>query len=924
MRVFLSHTSELRRYPSDRSFVAAAEQAVNRAGEAVMDMAYFTAREDKPAAYCRQQVQRANVYVGIIGFRYGSPVRDEPHLSYTELEFAAAAEQGLPRLIFLLDEDAVLPLPRGYLSDPQHEDRQSAFRARVKDAGTMVQRVDSPDRLEMLLFQALTALQQAPEGRAAGPGGAGVAVRLAPRPVYLAGREELLAGLDTRLAGRHAAGPAVVVLCGMGGAGKTSVAVEYAYRQADRCSVVWQLPAEDPAGLVAGFAELAAQLGAEVGGDPVGRVHAVLARRDDWLLVFDNVRGPAAVAGLVQPADGGRVVITSQFGSWPGRQVLEVPVLDPAVAAGFLLDRAGAAGDAEQAAALELAGELGGLPLALEQAGAYMQASGRSIAGYLGLFRARRAELLDRGDPAGYDKRVATTWALAFAELGGEGPAAGLLRLVACCAAEDIPLDLLLRPDLAAEDFDAVVGPVLVPLLDDDLARDEAVAGLRRFSLISAPRGGMVSVHRLVQAITLDQLTAAEVAAWRRAAAVVIGAALPGNPRDPGSWPVFAALLPHAQAALAPVGKGLAKLARYLGESGSYTAALAVQRQVLRAREEALGAEHPATLTARAFLADWTGRVGDAAGARDQFAALVPVSERVSGAEHPATLSARGGLAFWTGEAGDVAGARDQFAALVPVRERVSGAEHPATLIARTGLAFWTGQAGDVAGARDQFAALVPVLERVSGAEHPDTLTARDNLAYCKGEAGDPVGARDQVAALVPVRERVSGAEHPDTLHDRANLAYYTGAAGDTAKARDQFAALVPIRERVLGAQHPETLTARADLASWTGAAGDAAGARDQFAALVPVSERVSGAEHPNTVAARVGLAFWTGAAGDAAGARNQFAALLPVIERVLGAEHPHTLTARDNLAYWARLAQDPGIVRGGESESESGPVPRP
>ena len=222
-----------------------------------------------------------------------------------------------------------------------------------------------------------------------------------------------------------------------------------------------------------------------------------------------------------------------------------------------------------------------------------MQASGRSIAEYLGLFRARRAELLGRGDPAGYDKRVATTWALALAGLGGAGPAAGLLRLVACCAAEDIPLHLLLRPGLAAEDFDAVVAPLLVPLLDDDLARDEAVAGLRRFSLISAPRDGLVSVHRLVQAITMDQLPAQEADAWRQAAAAVIQAALPADPQDPAAWPEFAALLPHAQAALDPASDGMYQMARYLGASGSYAAALAVQRQVLRAREETLGAEHP-------------------------------------------------------------------------------------------------------------------------------------------------------------------------------------------------------------------------------------------------------------------------------------------------------------------------------------------
>ena len=230
----------------------------------------------------------------------------------------------MPRLVFVLDENAVLPLPQVFLSDPVFGERQLAFRERVQDAGITVQRVDSPDRLETLLFQALTTLQQAPGGRggrgaAAGGGGPGLAVRLAARPVFLAGREELLAGLDARLAGRGA-GPGVVVLCGLGGAGKTSVAVEYAYRQADRCAVVWQLPAEDPAGLAAGFAGLAAHLGIGAGGgDTVGRVHAVLARRDDWLLVFDNVPGPAAVAGLVPPAGGGRVVITSQFGSWPGR-----------------------------------------------------------------------------------------------------------------------------------------------------------------------------------------------------------------------------------------------------------------------------------------------------------------------------------------------------------------------------------------------------------------------------------------------------------------------------------------------------------------------------------------------------------------------------------------------------------------------------
>ncbi|HEY2287466.1 MAG TPA: tetratricopeptide repeat protein [Streptosporangiaceae bacterium] len=826
LRVFVSHTSELREHPRERSFVAAAEQAVIRAGCLPLDMEYFTAHEDKPAAYCREQVSKASVYVGLLGFRYGSPVRDEPSLSYTELEFGAATALGLPRLVFLLDEDEVLPLPASCLSDLAFGERQAAFRVRVGEAGIMVRKVGSPEQLETLLFQALTEVRATGNESSPGPGPARSAIRVAPRPVFLAGRQELLAQIETRLAGGEPGGPRIVALCGLGGAGKSSMAAEYAHRQLDRLGVVWQLPAAEPTALAAGFGELAAQLDAGPG-DPVAAVHTALARRDDWLLVFDNVPDPAAIDGLVPSAGGGRVMITSRYGYWPGGQGLEVPVLDRAAAAGFLLNRTGATG-ARQAAG-ELADELGGLPLALEQAAAYMHATGRGIASYLELFRKRRADLLAWGEVAGYDKQVATTWSLAIAALGQDSPAAGLLRLVACCAAEDIPLDELLRPgadlaeSVAAESGPAVI-PLVMPLLVDELARDEAVAGLRRYSLISAPRDGRVSVHRLVQAITLHLLPAPDRAAWRRAAAAMNEAVLPREPQDPDSWPVFAALLPHARAVLDPASSAMFAMAQYLGRTGRHAAARDLVQQVFEARQARRGADHPDTLLARADLAFWIGQTEDPASARDQFAALVPVNARVLGAEHPHTLAARSNLARSTGLAGDPAAARNQYAALVPVSERVLGTEHSSTLINRGNVAYWTGVAGEPAAARDQYATLLPAVERVFGAEHPETLTVRSNLARWTGEAGDPATARDQFAALLSTRMRVLGPEHPDTLAIRASLANSTGEAGDPAAARDEYAGLLPLHERILGTRHPQTHTVRRNLARWTRQAQEASG----------------------------------------------------------------------------------------------------
>ena len=706
----------------------------------------------------------------------------------------------------------------------------------------------------------------------------GQPVRLAPRPVFLAGREGLLTELDDRLGGP---GPRVAALCGLGGAGKTSVAVEYAHRHLAGSAVCWQFPAGDPAVLEAEFAVLAAQLGVRNladARDPVASVHAVLAWQEAaWLLVFDNAPDLASVERFLPPAGNGRVLITTQSQHWPPGQALQVPVLGAEAAADFLMDQAGSA---DRTAALELAGELGGLPLALAQAAAYMQATGISTDAYLPLFRARQADLLARGEAAGHPANVAATLGLALAELADRAPAAlGLLRLLAFLAPESVPLGLLLGSEnQVAGQAGADTPELLRPLIGDPVETGDAITALRCYSLASPAGDGTVLVHRLVQAVTRASLQARSAAQWEQAAATLVEAAIPADPEVPAAYPACELLLPHARTALDPAGNGMARIAEYLTASGSYPAALELWQQITDARteHEGYGPEHPDTLHARIDLSYLIGWTGDYDSARDQYADLLPATERVLGPEHPDTLRTRDKLAYFTAAMGDFSDARDQGTSLLPVVERVLGPEHPITLRTRIDLAVFTGETGDYGSARDQCAHLLPLLGRVLGPEHPHAFLARIHLAVLTGGAGDPDRARDQYADLLPVVERVLGPEHPYTLRTRNNLALATADAGDFGDACDQYADLPARYERVFGSGHPLTLIVRDNLAVFTGGAGDPSRARDQCSALLPLLERVLGPGHVDTVIARNNLAAWTEEDGDTS--RKFRAAYLPTI----------------------------------------------
>ena len=272
--------------------MAEVERAISAAGHVIVDMADFPATDQPAAQVCVERVRGCDVYVGVLGTRYGSPVRDKPEVSYTELEFDTATAAGLPRLVFLLDTAAAdVGIPLAELIDHAFGARQEAFRRRVQGSGLVTQSFASPDELGKLVERSLRELAEARRGPGPLPPGSVLRVWNIPaRNPGFTGRDGMLAAVRERLlAGDRAV---VQALQGMGGVGKTQLAIEYAHRFAESYDVAWWVNAEQ-AGLIGDqFAALGAALGCVQPGAGIEAVRAAV-------LAELRQRGPVA-AGVRQ------------------------------------------------------------------------------------------------------------------------------------------------------------------------------------------------------------------------------------------------------------------------------------------------------------------------------------------------------------------------------------------------------------------------------------------------------------------------------------------------------------------------------------------------------------------------------------------------------------------------------------------------
>ena len=674
------------------------------------------------------------------------------------------------------------------------------------------------------------------------------------------GRVELLRELREALDGEKSAA-LTQAISGLGGVGKTQLAIEYAYRYANHYSLIWWVRSETPESLNADWEALALRMNLVSQEDQLEQsqvieiVRGALEQRTGWLLVFDNAPNPNAIEAYMPHGSAGHVVVTSRYAAW-GRlaRPLPVRVWEPRESVEFLLKRTR---QEDEAAAAQLAEELGYLPLALEHAAAYIELAGRALAGYLGLFRERKLALFQNETSVSDEATVATTWDISFEQARKDSSAAAdLLRLCAFLGPDDIPMEVIVQG------MEHIPQP-LSAALQDPLELDKAIIALRNYSLVEVdepePDDRRLSIHRLVQAVTFDRLSEEEKKGWAEAAVGVVNKAFPAEASDVRSWPVCARLGTHAVQAVKHAEKlqvGTKSAARLLNQLGMYSHGRAELDQAKDYYERALaidekvyGPEHPAVATNANNIGQILKDQGDLKGALQWVKRALAIDEKVYGFEHPKVAILANNIGMILQAQGDLAGALEWTKRALAIDEKVYGPEHPTVARNANNIGTILKAQGDLEGALEWTKRALAIGEKVHGPEHPKVAILANNIGTILKAQGDLEGALEWAKRALAIDKKVYGPEHPDVAIDANNIGHILQAQGDLEGALKWTKRALAIDEKVYGPEHPDVAIDANNIGQILQDQGDLAGALEWTKRALSILEKTYGKDHHLTKA---------------------------------------------------------------------------
>jgi len=685
------------------------------------------------------------------------------------------------------------------------------------------------------------------------------------------GRDEILTQLREDLLKKNKQ-----ALSGLGGIGKTQIAVEYAYRhEGEYRAVLWTF-ADSEQSINTGFANIAKllELPEKDNADQAVIVEAVkrwLQENAKWLLVFDNADSPAILSKFLPQQPRGHILVTSRAYAFQNLGILqprEVSVLNPTAALEFLLKRTAREGTVESREAEALAKELGYLPLALEQAAAYIVENQSSFKDYLASYQKQRLKLLEKQGPAlgnsqeQQKRTVASAWAVNFEDVENNSPAsADLLHLCAFLAPDAIPLELLERGG-------AVMGGRLAPILaratDDLLVVDELLKPLTSYSLVRRnPEGRSFSIHPLVQEATCEGMTLETQRLWAERTVSAVDAAFPLIKFE--SWADCERLLAHALRCASLIdfykldsGDGahlLHQAGFYLRERAQYAQAEPLHRQALMMAEKLFGPEHPFTVTSLENLS----LVYHGQGKYEQAARLnersLAVREKILGGGHPDVATSLNNLAGVYDDQGRYSDAEPLYKRALDIRLSKLGSKHRDTASSLNNLASFYCERGRYAEAEPLFEQALSIWLDVQGPEHPVTLTGINNLSALYRGLGDYKKAQQLCLQVLQIRERVLGSKHPDTAQSVNNLAWLNQEQGKHQEAEVLYRRAHEIQEETLGELHPDALSTLHNLAGLYQDQERYAESENLYQLVLAARETALGRQHPETRASRANLA---------------------------------------------------------------------